>query len=171
MRPGEEDRAVDDVDAALGVERMLALICAARRPSSACAWRAGREVVRREQAAAEAQRAGFRDLLRDLLGQHRAPHVAGRALAEDAAGVLRQHLADEGIEQHRLEFDLGAGGVSVARGSEARARVGEALRRQWRRARRLALARSAAKSPDGAFAPRAPEPLGRETLRVRDRPR
>src|SRR5580692_4556792 len=71
--------------------------------------------------------AGFRERLRILLGQHRAPHAGARCIAEraftlEAVGHLREHR----IEKHRLEIlcrclglglglrrDLGQGGGEV----------------------------------------------------------
>src|SRR3954447_26041641 len=69
---------------------------------------------RAEDLVRDADAAGLGEVLRILLGQHRAPHagswrVAERAVALQPAGHLREHR----IEKHRLEVGRGRLGLGL----------------------------------------------------------
>ena len=49
------------------------------------------------------------ELLAELLGQHRLPDLAGRALAEHVRGILGQHRLDEALQHEGLELAEGIG--------------------------------------------------------------
>ena len=87
------------------------------------------------------------------LRHHRLPHVAGDALAVDLLGVLRQHVLDEALQHHRLEFRRRISGVGLSVG----------LRR---RAANSGGRRPGSVGQAGADAPAAPAPARRAPLRA-----
>ena len=120
-----------------------------------------------EQAPGETELAGLGDLRRNLLGEHRSPHVAGRSLAEDFARSFgRSSLTNEfSIIASNWVFvlpSLSGPPAASARRERASARV-----RDWRRSLRFAApaarSRLAAKSAGGSVRARKRlEPLGGE---------
>jgi hypothetical protein len=80
---------------------------------------------RAEDLVGDADAAGLGEVLRILLGQHRAPHagsgrVAERAFTLQAAGHLRKHR----IEKHRLEVGRRRLGLGLRGGRD----LGECIR-------------------------------------------
>ena len=137
-------RAVSTGGSRRGSGRPASGRCQRRRGWPRARARAARRCARRSAARPLRKRSASptwplrASSLAELLGHHRLPDLAGRALAEHVGGVLGQHRLDEALQHKGLELAEGIGAALAAvagrRPSAARRDAGVAVGR-LRRAR------------------------------------